>query len=244
MVNIKLTIEFDGTAYHGWQSQENAETVQDTIEAAVFKITGEHSGLTGAGRTDAGVHAIAYAANFHTSSRIPPERFSYALNSVLPDDISIIRSEEVHEDFHSRFSSTGKKYRYLICNTEHRPAIMRNRAYHVSVPLNVSLMKEAAEHFVGTYDFSAFMASGSGVENTIRTIRTVGLEKQGDIIAFEIEGSGFLYNMVRIIAGTLIEAGQGKIPPAAIPDIIYGKNRNNAGKTAAASGLYLVEVYY
>jgi tRNA pseudouridine38-40 synthase len=244
MVNIKLTIEFDGTAYHGWQSQENAGTVQDTIEAAIEKITGEHSALTGAGRTDAGVHAIAFAANFRTSSRIPPERFSFALNSVLPDDISIIRSEVVNEDFHSRFSSTGKKYRYLICNTEHKPAIMRNRACHVSGPLNVSLMKEAAQHFVGTFDFSAFMATGSCVENTVRTIRKVSLEKQGELIVFEIEGSGFQYNMVRIIVGTLIEVGRGKIPPGAISNIISGKNRNNAGKTAVASGLYLVEVYY
>lgn len=244
MVNIKLTIEFDGTAYHGWQSQKNAETVQDTIEAAIEKITGEHSALTGSGRTDAGVHAIAFIANFRTSSRIPPERFSYALNSVLPDDISIIKSEETDEDFHSRFSSTGKKYRYLIYNAEHKPAIMRNRACHVSVPLNVSLMREAAQHFVGTFDFSAFMASGGSIESTIRTIREVSLEKQGELIVFEIEGSGFLYNMVRIIVGTLIEVGRGKVPPSAISDIISGKNRNNAGKTAAASGLYLVEVYY
>lgn len=244
MANIKLIIEFDGTGYHGWQSQENAKTVQDTIEAAIVKITGEHSALAGSGRTDAGVHAIAYVANFRTTSRIPPERFSYALNSVLPDDITIVWSEEAHEDFHSRFSSTGKKYRYLVCNTEHRPAIMRNRTCHISEPLDIKLMKEAARQFVGTYDFSAFMAAGSGVENAIRTIRSVSLEKHGEIISFEIEGSGFLYNMVRIIAGTLIDVGRGKIPPDAISDIIDGKNRNNAGKTAAASGLYLVEVYY
>lgn len=244
MVNIKLTIEFDGTPYHGWQSQENAETVQDTIEAAIEKITGEHSPLTGSGRTDAGVHAIGFVANFRTSSRIPPERFSFALNSVLPDDISIIKSEEAAEDFHARFSSTGKKYRYIIFNADRRPALMRNRACHVSGPLDVSLMREAAQHFEGTFDFSAFMAAGSIVESTIRTVRKATIEKQGELIVFEIEGSGFLYNMVRIMAGTLIEVGQGKISPEAISGIISGKDRSNAGKTAGASGLYLVEVYY
>jgi tRNA pseudouridine38-40 synthase len=245
MRNIKLTIEFDGTCYHGWQQQDNALTVQEVITKAIEKLTEEKCNLTGSGRTDAGVHALGFVANFHTGSSIPPSKFSYALNALLPEDISILKSEEVSHDFHARFSATGKKYRYQIHNSKIKSAFLRNRAYNVPTSyLDVEKMREAAGHFIGTHDFKAFMASGSSLENTVRTINSVFLDRKDDLITFEIAGNGFLYNMVRIISGTLIAVGEGKIPPHEIPGIIDSLDRNMAGKTVPAHGLYLVEVYY
>ncbi|MDD4496453.1 MAG: tRNA pseudouridine(38-40) synthase TruA [Eubacteriales bacterium] len=245
MRNIKLTIEFDGTCYHGWQQQDNAISVQEVITKAIAKLTGEKCNLIGCGRTDAGVHALGFVANFHTESGIPPDKFSYALNSLLPDDISVLKSEESANDFHARFSATGKKYRYLIHNSKIKSAILRNRAYNVPTSyLDIEKVREAAQHFIGTHDFKGFMAAGSSLENTVRTIYSVSLEKKDDLITFEISGSGFLYNMVRIIAGTLIAVGEGKIQADEIPDIIGSLDRNRAGKTVPAHGLYLVEVYY
>lgn len=243
--NIKLTIEFDGTRYHGWQLQENALTVQEVITSAIRALTGEDCNLTGSGRTDAGVHAMGFVANFYTASRIPPDRFAFALYSLLPDDISIRDSEEVPHEFHSRFSAKGKKYRYLIHNSRIKSALLNNRAYNVPIcTLDVEKMQAAADHFLGTHDFKAFMAAGSSLENTVRTIHSLTLERNGDLITLDIKGNGFLYNMVRIITGTLIDVGAGKILPDEIPDIIESLDRNRAGKTVPASGLYLVEVYY
>jgi len=244
MRNIKFTIEYDGTNYHGWQSQINAVAVQDVITDAIKKLTGEDCNLIGAGRTDVGVHALGQVANFVTESRIPAERFSYALNSILPEDIVIKKSEEANPDFHSRYSAKGKKYRYLIYNSIHPSALLRNRVYHVSFNLDFDSMQKASDFFLGMHDFSAFKASGSSVKTSERTITGVHLAKSEDIITFEIEGDGFLYNMVRIIAGTLVEVGAGKIQPEAIPEIIKSRDRNKAGKTAPAHGLYLIEVYY
>lgn len=270
MRNIKLIIEYDGTNYHGWQSQTNALSVQDVIERAIQKLTGEDCRLVGSGRTDVGVHALGQVANFHTGSRIPAGRFAHALNSVLPDDIVIRHSEEEDSGFHSRYSAKGKKYRYLIYNSEHPSALLRNRACHIQYPLDFGLMAEAASCFIGTHDFSAFRASGSNAKTSIRTITHVlfkekdcgeiaagkefsekgrlfekgQLSERGRLFEFEVAGDGFLYNMVRIMAGTLIEVGAGKIPPNGIPEIIESRDRKKAGKTAPAHGLYLVEVYY
>jgi tRNA pseudouridine38-40 synthase len=244
MRNIKLTIEYDGTGYHGWQSQTNALAVQDVIQDAVGKLTGEDCSLVGAGRTDVGVHALGQTANFLTESNIPSERFSFALNSVLPDDIVVKRSEEVSINFHSRYDAKGKKYRYLIYNSVHPSALLRNRAFHVPCELDYAAMRHAALSFQGTHDFSAFRAAGSSAKTSVRTVTDVLLEKDGEIIRFEISGNGFLYNMVRIITGTLVEVGSGKIPPDAIPGIIRSGDRLKAGKTAPAQGLYLVEVFY
>lgn len=244
MRNIKLTIEYDGTNYHGWQSQINAVAVQDVIEGALKKLTGEDCSLTGAGRTDVGVHALGQTANFFTGSRIPAERFSYALNSLLPEDIVVKKSEETSEDFHSRYSAKGKKYRYMIYNSGFPSALLRNRAYHVPYKLNFQSMQDATSFFLGTHDFSAFKSTGSSVKTNIRTITDVSLIRNREIIEFEISGDGFLYNMVRIIAGTLVEVGTGKIPVEAIPGIIEKKDRRGAGKTAPAQGLYLIEVFY
>lgn len=242
--NIKLTIEYDGTNYHGWQSQINAVTVQDTLAEAIRKLTGESCELVGSSRTDMGVHALGHVANFFTSSPIPADRFPYALNSVLPDDIVIKGAEEVSAEFHSRFGARGKKYRYRIYNGEYRSALHRNRAWYVRGALDIAAMQKAAEYFLGEHDFCTFMATGSSVKTTVRTIYAVSLEKKADLIDFEIQGNGFLYNMVRIIAGTLVYVGMGKIAAEDIPGIIGSKTRKRAGKTAPAHGLYLVEVYY
>jgi len=244
MRNIKLTIEYDGTGYHGWQRQENALSVQEVLEKALSKLTGSEVVLTSSGRTDTGVHALGQVANFFTQSTIPAERISLAVNNLLPDDIVVKKSEEVPPDFHSRFSATGKKYRYLIYNSRIPSAFMRNRAYHVYEALDLEAMKKASQYFLGEHDFAGFMASGSSVKTTVRTIYDVSLEKSGDLIEFQITGSGFLYNMVRIIAGTLVEVGKGKIRPDDIKGILESRDRTLAGITAPAHGLYLVEVYY
>jgi len=257
--NIKLTIEYDGTAYHGWQSQKNTVAVQDVISSAICRLTDEKCSLTGSSRTDRGVHAFGQVASFKTESQIPAERIAFALNSMLPEDIVIKKSEEVDMDFHARFCAKGKTYKYLIYNFIFPSALLRYRAYHVSYPLDVEAMKQASQYFLGTHDFFAFSATGSSAKTTVRTINSVSIRgSQGDgshdfpmevartvpLTSLEISGDGFLYNMVRIIAGTLIEVGSGKIKPTDIAGIIDGRDRKKAGKTAPAHGLYLVEVNY
>ena len=258
MRNIKLIIEFDGTAYHGWQSQENAVTVQDTVAAAVRRLTGEDCSITGSSRTDTGVHALGFVCNFFTGSPIPADKFSFALNTILPDDIRVVSSEEVPPDFHSRYSAKSKKYLYYIYNSTFPSALLRRRAYHVYYPLDVDEMDKAAKHFIGTQDFLAFSASGYSAKTTVRTITeaTVSIVSQaqhiiypkegqrGQLIEFSVTGDGFLYNMVRIMAGTLVEVGFGKLRTQDIPGIIAGLDRRRAGRTAPAHGLYLAEVFY
>lgn len=244
MKNVKLTIEYDGTNYHGWQSQNNSLAIQDIINAAVYKLTGEKVTVNGSSRTDAGVHAYGLAANFNTSSSIPSERFCYALNTMLPPDVVVVKSEEVPEEFHARFSSKGKKYRYLIHNSAFPSALLRNRAYHFSKHLDESKMQEAAKFFIGSHDFTAFMAAGSTAKTTVRTIYNVKVKREEELVTFEVEGNGFLYNMVRIMTGTLIEVGYGKIRTCDMDSIILSKNRKLAGRTAPAHGLYLLEIYY
>jgi tRNA pseudouridine38-40 synthase len=244
MKNIKLTLEFDGTNYHGWQSQNNSIAVQDVVSKAILNLTGENATLNGSSRTDAGVHSYGLSANFFTNSSIPPERFAYALNSALPSDVVVIKSEEVSLDFHARFDSKGKKYRYMIFNSAFPSALLRDRACHEVRHLDESKMQEAALKFLGTHDFSSFMAAGSVVKSALRTIYSADVKREGKIIYFEVKGNGFLYNMVRIMAGTLIEVGYGRIKVADVDNILLSKDRKRAGKTAPAHGLYLVEVYY
>ena len=244
MRNIKLIIEYDGTNYHGWQIQKNAKTIQGVLVDAIKNLTKEETVLNGSGRTDSKVHAYGQVANFKTNSNIPAEKFSFALNRIIPEDIVVKKSEEVDMDFHARFSAQAKTYRYLIYNSKFPSALLRNRAWYIHYPLNFEDMKRAADFFIGTHDFSAFRASGSDVECSIRTISRISLDKNGDIISLEVTASGFLYNMMRIIAGTLIEVGRGKIKYEDIKEIIEGGNRKKAGQTAPPEGLYLVEVYY
>ncbi|HEY9060273.1 MAG TPA: tRNA pseudouridine(38-40) synthase TruA [Pseudobacteroides sp.] len=244
MRNIKVIIEYDGTEYHGWQSQENAISVQRVVEDAFRKLTGENIKLIGASRTDTGVHAYGQTANFFTESKIPAEKFFLAVNCLLPSDISIVHSGEVSSNFHSRFSAKGKKYKYLIYNDRAPSALMRNRAFHVPVSLNLEDMKKAAQYIPGKKDFSAFKASGSSAKDSVRTVTGVELQKAENIIELTVSGDGFLYNMVRIIAGTLVDVGMGRISPDDMGDILESKDRTRAGRTAPAHGLYLVEVYY
>lgn len=263
MRNIKLTIEYDGTNYHGWQSQLDGNTVQDYINKVLCELTGEKINVTGSSRTDTGVHAYGQVANFFTDSNIPEDKYTFAMNARLPEDIVVVRSEEVDMDFHARFSTKGKKYRYLIHNSTYPSALLRHRAYHVFYPLDVDAMSEAAQFFLGTHDFKAFMATGSIVKSTVRTINDIAvyetnlgktsiqgsyrnhtMNKQSCMVTLDISGDGFLYNMVRIIAGTLVQVGYGKIRPWDIPGIIEAGDRRKAGKTAPAFGLYLLEVFY
>lgn len=242
--NIKLTIEYDGTNYHGWQSQKNAVAIQDVIENTITKLTGSGCSLCGCSRTDAGVHAYGQVANFHTFSTIPGDKFSYALNGLLPEDIIVVNSEEVDTRFHARYSAKGKKYKYIIYNSPFPSALLRNRACFVSTPLNFENMLKAAEFFQGKHDFSAFRAAGSSTETTVRTIFDLELAQRDSIIEMDISGDGFLYNMVRIIAGTLIYVGHGKLVPEDMEGIIESRKRGRAGKTAPAQGLYLSKVFY
>ena len=244
MRNIKLTIEYDGKDFNGWQKQPNKLNIQGTIEQAIKSITGEDVELNASGRTDAGVHAIGQVANFKTNSNIPIEKFAIAINSRLKKSIIIKKAEEVPERFHSRYNCKKKTYRYIINNSDMGSAIYRNLEYNIKMPLNLENMKKASKYFEGEHDFSAFKASGTSSKSSVRTIYSADVKKENERIIIELTGNGFLYNMVRIISGTLVEVGLGKIRPEEIKDIIDSKNRQMAGKTLPPYGLYLVEVNY
>ncbi len=243
-MRIKLTIEYDGTAYAGWQRQENALAVQQVIEEALTKLTRARVVIAGASRTDAGVHALGQTAHFDTESRIPPDKYAFALNTMLPADIRIRKSEAVSEDFHARFSNKGKRYRYLIYQSPHAGALNRNTHAHVIYPLDDEKMRRELTALIGTHDFAAFAASGSVVKDTVRTISRASHPRRGDEWELLVEGSGFLYNMVRIIAGTLISVGAGRLEEGAFARAIQSGNRLDLGVTAPAHGLTLMEVYY
>ena len=228
----------------GWQKQPSKLNIQGTIEKAIESIVGHEINLTASGRTDAGVHALGQVANFKTNSAIPIEKFAVAINSRLKKSIVIKKAEEVSESFHSRLNCKQKTYRYIINNSKQGTAIYRNLEYHISNELDIEQMQKAAKHFEGEHDFKAFKASGTSSKNSVRTIYKAEVKKVDDRIYIELTGSGFLYNMVRIISGTLVEAGMGKIKSEDIPEIIKTGRRENAGKTLPAHGLYLVKVQY
>jgi tRNA pseudouridine38-40 synthase len=244
MRRIQLIVEYDGTNYAGWQQQKNAMSVQQMVEDTLSKLTKEKIVIHGASRTDAGVHAQGQSAHFDTESRIPADKFSYALNTMLPPDIRIRESRQVPDDFHARFSTRGKRYRYLFHVHPHASAIHRLTHAHVIYPLDVDLMHREAQALVGTHDFAAYAASGSVVKDTVRTIYRVDVTRDGEEVKLVIEGKGFLYNMVRIIAGTLIGVGSGNIEPGAFARAIESGNRLDLGVTAPAHGLTLMEVFY
>lgn len=229
----------------GWQKQPNALNIQGEIERAIFEITGEEVDLIASGRTDRGVHAFAQVANFKIESeKLPIEKFAVALNSKLKNSIRIKSAEEVDERFHSRYSVHSKTYRYVINNSEFGTAIFREFEYNFPIRLDVEKMQKAVEFFVGEHDFKGFKASGTSSKSSVRTIYSAKVYKDGDKINIELTGNGFLYNMVRIIAGTLLEVGTGKIKPEEIPEIILSGDRTKAGRTLPAHGLYLVKVEY
>ena len=245
MRNIKLTIEYDGRDFNGWQKQPDKLNIQGTIENAIKAITGEEVELNASGRTDAGVHAFGQVANFKTNSNLPIEKFPIAINSKLKKSIIIKSAEEVEERFHSRLTCKRKTYRYVINNSVSGTAIYRNLEYHVAVKLDLEKMQEAVKHFEGEHDFKAFKASGTSSKSSVRVIYNAKVfEMPDNRVYIELTGNGFLYNMVRIIAGTLVDVGLNKIKPEDIEDIINSKDRSLAGKTLPPQGLYLVNVEY
>lgn len=241
---IKLVIEYDGSFFHGWQIQNNANTVQEELERAIYKITGEKIRVAGSGRTDAGVHAYGQVAHFDTNSNIAPEKFSDALNYALPSGIAVIVSEEVSKDFHARFSATRKTYKYKIHNRRARSPIMEKRAWHIQGVLNVDNMDKAAKDFIGLHDFSAFCSSGHNITSFERNIYISQWAVENGYLTYTVSGDGFLYNMVRIMTGTMVDIGMNKRAVEGILELLEKKDRKLAGITAPAHGLYLIEVNY
>lgn len=239
-----LVCEYDGTAYCGWQRQINGPSVQQVLEEALARLTGESVTVTGSSRTDAGVHALGLCAHFDSATRIPPDKLAFALNTMLPPDIRIRESSPAPEGFHARYSACGKVYRYAFFNSRHDCAIGRQYAAHVPLELNERLMHEEAQALCGTHDFAAFAASGSVATSTVRTIYRAQVTRSGDTVTLTVLGDGFLYNMVRIIAGTLMEVGTGKRAPGAIARAIATGDRLALGQTAPAKGLTLMRVLY
>jgi len=243
-MNIKLTLSYDGTGYHGWQTQKNAVTIQETLQIAIQQIMNDVAEIIGISRTDAGVHALSYIANFHTNKPIPIEKIPIALNSLLPADIRILNAEEAPENFHSRFDCTSKTYIYRICNSSIQSPFERNYSWHFPYPLDINKMQEAANYLLGTHDFSSFCASAEQRENHIRTINSIEIFQSNNCqlptVNCQLNADGFLYNMVRIIVGTLTKIEN----PSDIKKILSSKDRTLAGITAPPHGLFLKETFY
>jgi len=244
MRNIRLILQYDGSCYHGWQIQPNGVTIQETVEKAIAAIVGENVRVTGCGRTDSGVHADRYVCNFFSDTRIPAEKLAGAINSKLPRDIICRGAEDAEEDFHSKNSAVKKRYTYRILNSEYNDVFMNRYVWHWRGRLDIDAMKKAAEAFVGEHDFAGFASSGFTVKTTVRTIYSLDITTEGEMIKIDVVGNGFLYNMVRIITGTLLYVGIGKIRAEDMKDIIASCDRERAGITAPAEGLCLSEVFY
>lgn len=245
MRNIKLFIEYDGTGYHGWQRQPKLDTIQELIEKAIQKITNERAVLIGSGRTDSGVHALEQIANFKTSSQIGTEKMTKAINSILPDDIAIIKSEDVEISFHSQHDSIRKTYIYKILNRSSHSAIKRKRVWHIPYEINFEKMQNAAKYLIGEHDFAVFSKTGSSVKTTNRHIfESVFCKKNDNIIEFNMQANGFLKGMVRLIVGTIVNVGKGKITESEFKDIISDGKKHKFIKSAPPHGLYLAKVDY
>ena len=244
MKRILITISFDGTAYAGWQRQINALSVQQVLEEALERATGAPVKVTGASRTDAGVHALGQAAHFDTESTIPPEKYPYVLNTMLPNDIRVLTGREVSPGFHARFDTKGKRYLYRIHNAPHASALNRLTHVHVPMPLDEKAMHTAAQKLAGRHDFAAFAATGGSHKTSVREIYDIACQRHGETISLSVYGSAFLYNMVRIIAGTLIGIGHGKMDAACFDLALKTGDRLALGITAPPHGLILDEVFY
>ncbi len=245
MRNIKLVLAYDGTAYHGFQRQANAMTIQQIVEERLQKIFGHPITIYGAGRTDAGVHAYGQVVSFLTDGTIPAERIPLATRGLLPPDIVVVAAAEETEAFHARHMAQSKIYRYRLVNSRLANPFERNYAWHFPLPLDAELMQQAAQVIVGTHDFSAFRASGGPPVSPVRTIMAADCRQEGSsLIEFEFWGTGFLYHMVRNLVGTLVKVGQHRITPQDFADILQSRDRHAAGVTAPAQGLYLMEVKY
>lgn len=244
MRNLLLTLAFDGTAYHGWQVQANAVTVQRTVQDAWERICGVRDNLVGCSRTDAGVHANMFCCNLRTEAELACDRLQTALNAVLPRDISVLSCREVPYEFHARYDCSSKEYIYRLWNAQVRSPFEENYAWHYKYPIDEAALDASAGLFIGRHDFTSFCASGSSVEDNTRTVIAAGVERRGDEVIFRVEADGFLYNMVRIMTGTLIGVASGKIRGDEITEIISCRDRSRAGITAPAHGLYLNKVNY
>ena len=237
-------MRYCGTNYSGWQVQANAPTVQQTLQDAVEHLFQVRENVTGCSRTDSGVHANMYCCNIRTASPLPCGTVVSGLNAYLPDDIAVLNCEEVDYDFHARYDCSGKEYLYLIRNSAVRDPFLIDRCWLFKPKLDAELMHEQAQAFVGEHDFSAFCAAGASTVNNVRTVKEITVERRGDEILLRVTADGFLYNMVRIMVGTLVDVSLGKIPRDTIPQIIASRDRERAGVTAPAQGLYLNRVFY
>lgn len=244
MKRVKLEIAYDGTNYCGWQTQPNGITIEEILNQKLSDLLEEPILVIGASRTDSGVHALANVAVFDTETKIPGEKISFALNQRLPKDITIQSSCEVPQEFHPRYCNSIKTYEYKILNRTFDMPVLRLYTHFVYMPLNVEAMKEAAEYIVGEHDFVSFCSNKSQVKDTVRTVYSLDIKKENDIISLRIRGNGFLYNMVRIIVGTLIKVGLGVYPASYVKEMIEAKDRMKAGPTAPAKGLTLVGIEY
>ena len=256
-MRLLLTVSYDGTNYVGWQFQENGPSIQQALEEALEKALGRFCRVTGASRTDAGVHALGQRAHVDVCASIPPEKYSFVLNTMLPpekypfvlnrylpEDIRVTETRQVADDFHARFMAAGKMYTYRIHNAPHASAILRNCTAHVPVTLDIEAMRQCAKALIGTHDFAAFAAAGGQAKTTVRTIDFFDIARNGEEITLRVHGNGFLYNMVRIIAGTLIDVGHGRLDVGCMARAIESKNRLDLGVTAPACGLELTRVEY
>lgn len=244
MKRVKLIVAYDGTNYCGWQVQPNGVTIEGVLNKALSELLQEDIKVTGASRTDSGVHSLGNVAVFDTETRIPPEKICLAVNQRLPEDIVVQESCQVADDFHPRHCDSTKTYEYRILNRKIPMPTRRLDTYFFYRVLDVELMKKGASYIEGTHDFKSFCSANSPVEDTVRTVYSISVEKTEDIIAIRVRGSGFLYNMVRIIAGTLIQVGLGEIRPEEITGILDAKNRSAAGPTAPACGLTMIGIEY
>ena len=242
--NLKLTVAYDGSGYHGFQRQTNARTIQQVLEEKLSLLLKEEVRLTGAARTDTGVHAYGQVVGIRTASSIPTERIPVAAAGVLPRDIAVIDAAEVPESFHARFSARGKIYQYKILNSSVPNPLLRNFAWQITHVLDAPGMQQALQLLVGEHDFSAFQATGSSARNPVRTLFSANCRRQGDDIEFQFRGNGFLYHMVRNIVGTVVDLGAGRIDRDGFRHILMGRDRALAGATAPPNGLYLKQVLY
>ena len=242
--NIALTLMYDGTAYHGWQVQKRDVTVAETLEKALAQVVGHPVKCTGAGRTDAGVHAERYVSNFRTTSTIPCDRLPLAVNSRLPGDIVVTKATEVPEDFNAIGSCIKKEYTYRIYNSRLGNPFYVDRAWFYPKHLDEAVMQRAASQFVGTHDFRAVRSVGTETRTTVRTVHYFDVSRAGDLIECKVCANGFLYNMVRAMAGTIVYAAEGKLSPEDIPAILASGNRTLAGPTVPPGGLYMTNLWY
>jgi tRNA pseudouridine38-40 synthase len=244
MRNFKVFMSYRGTAYHGFQRQNNAYTVQQAVEEALSSLLGEDTVIYGCSRTDTGVHARRFCFNFMTENTITCRGIVFGANSRLPDDISILSCEEISEDFHARYCCKGKEYEYIIHNSEIKNPFYMDTAYRSWYPINAELLDREAKAFVGRHDFKSFCSTDCTKENTVRTIYGFDVRREGELVIFRVSGDGFLYNMVRIMVGTLLHVNEGKLSEGAVEKLLLTRDRTLAGRTVPPQGLYLNRVYY